>query len=62
MRCFFGNRQRPAGLPLRARKLAYNGRRQSVPAWARELKIAKNTIYKRLKLGWPIHLALSRAE
>jgi hypothetical protein len=47
---------------LRARKLAHNGCRQSVPAWARELKIPKNTIYKRLKLAWPIHLALTRDE
>lgn len=49
-------------LERRARKLTHNGRRQSLAAWAKETKIPKQTIYNRLRRGWPIDLVLSRSS
>lgn len=43
----------------RSRKLAHDGRVQSVATWARETQIPETTIRGRLGSGWPIDLALS---
>lgn len=43
-----------------ARKLTYDGRTMTVPAWARLTGIPKDTLYYRLAKGWPAGMALNR--
>lgn len=43
------------------RYLEWNGKRQSVTQWARELGIAPNTIRRRIHVGWPIDRILGEA-
>lgn len=38
--------------------IEYNGKRQTIAAWSRELGIDRNTIPKRIKKGWPIEKVL----
>jgi len=40
-------------------KLEFQGREMSVAQWARETGIQKQTLYERLRLGWPIERALT---
>ena len=40
------------------RYLEWNGKRQSLTQWARELDIPPNTIRRRLHVGWPIERVL----
>lgn len=48
----------PAGYTSRNRLLTFNGRNQTISAWAKELGIPASTISKRLRLGWSDEEAL----
>jgi hypothetical protein len=39
--------------------LVYNGKKLTVSQWAVELNIDRNTLWARMRYGWPIHRILS---
>lgn len=39
--------------------LKFDGRKQSIPAWAKEYGLATSTLRVRLKSGWPVERALT---
>ncbi len=41
------------------RLLEFNGKTQSIPDWAKELGVAKSTIFNRLYNGWSVERALT---
>lgn len=45
----------------RTRKIEYNGETHSVSEWSRIIGLSRNTIVKRLKLGWNIEKTLSKS-
>lgn len=44
------------------RILSFNGKKQSISAWARELGLKPNTVIHRLRKGWPVARALGEVE
>ena len=42
--------------------LEYNGKKKTIAEWAKDLNVKYNTIWTRLKHGWPIEKVLSRVN
>ena len=43
----------------RAIVIEFNGKRQGLPAWTKELNVGTNTISRRLQAGWSVEKALT---
>lgn len=59
--CYFGTRKECATHRANARVIEFNGKRNTIAGWARELGIYEQTLYKRLDGGWGIKKALTTA-
>ena len=56
--CRWATRQEQQNNRRNNRWLVYNGRRQTIAAWSRELGISPTSIYRRSSSGWPIERVL----
>lgn len=48
--------------PTERNKFEYEGRKQSLESWSKELKIPRSTLEKRLKSGWTVDRAFSERK
>jgi hypothetical protein len=57
--CRWVNRQVQSENRACVRLLTWNGKTQSIAAWARELGVLKGSLWFRIKSGWSVERALS---
>jgi len=60
--CRWATRLEQANNTSRNVFLEHNGERKTLAEWSRELKINRNTLKKRYRIGWPVHKILETVE